>query len=218
VDAKKRQVLQVAPLTTFADPERVTKFAKYVIADLAGGWTREQSPRVVLWAEPHWYVWTLGSTPVQRSFGYDKNDLLKVALAPGASQLLISRRIPYQGPICEERSESCPPPKSFTGVVASLHDVDTGRTLWSIERTTTGGAIDPAPAISPDGQFALIGMPSERGNHVALISMANGQVLQTFSRPYTRIAFSFGDDGRHFYISGHNQIRIYRLAPEFTRN
>ncbi len=70
----------------------------------------------------------------------------------------------------------------------------------------------PEPAISPDGRYALIGIPRRDGHDVALISLVNGKILQTLPGIWSEWSVAFGADGRHFFVTGGSFVASYKIA------
>jgi hypothetical protein len=128
------------------------------------------------------------------------------ALAPDLHHVLLWRGLSATGMICE-RNPRCPPPTPVSGAIAELHEIATGRVLWSLQGTATNFASGHPPAISPDGRYALLSMPPENGEEpTALVSMADGRVLQLLP-PGTP---GFYPDGS-VWISRGSQIARYRF-------
>jgi len=65
-------------------------------------------------------------------------------------------------------------------ILAALHDVDTGRELWTMRATAVRDFGFPAPSICP----ALVGlMPTVGRPSIGFISTQDGRVLQTLPAP-----------------------------------
>lgn len=178
-------------------------------------------PRVLLqWPSGYSLLWTQGSSP--REISLPKLPWrARIALTPDGKRLLISHPLSASGAICEEVDgvDPCPPPTPVTGKLAELVDVETGKTIWEIDETAKRFDGYGEPVVSPDGRYALIGVPQNDGyllgkgliyKKIALISMDDGQVIQTvpsFSESYS---MSFGPDGR-FYIGSVGYVATYEI-------
>lgn len=212
VDASRGKILQALPLVRFGKLMTNKAFAHVAVQSAVGGITSDGRARVILRSgRGAWVLWTQGSRPQAMALG--PNDLhSQLALSPGASRLLVQNGLQPWGMICEHNPK-CPAPKPVTGTLATLHDLATGRRIWSIRKTVTQYSNYSTPAISPDGQLALMTIPVTDGYRVALISMRDGRTLQTFRPPWTsELSLSFSSDGHFGRISGNNVVVAYRIS------
>jgi len=167
-------------------------------------------PRAVLqWPSGFSLVWTHGSRP--REITLPKLPFMtNIALAPGGRKLLISYPVQTVVAVCEDETP-CPPPRIVTAKYAELVDIETGKTLW--ERTGTSNHFGSGlePAISPNGRYALAGIPEQNGHTIGLISMSDGRVLQTVPSIWSSWTYDFTDN-RHFYVSGGSFVASYEIG------
>ena len=103
--------------------------------------------------------------------------------------------------------------KPVEGVVAALHDLSTGRALWTVRATVRRPTPSITPAVSDDGSYALIALPYT-GPHsqIALISMDDGRIVQTFRSPgpgFLNIGFLQG--GRGAWVHSDGMTALYDL-------
>ncbi|HEX6740343.1 MAG TPA: hypothetical protein VF079_00920 [Sphingomicrobium sp.] len=180
-------------------------------------------PRVVLqWPSGYSLVWTQGSEPREISvprlpWG------ARMALAPDGRSLLIGYPLSATGAICEysdDEPDPCPPPTPVTGKLVELVDIETGKTIWETRDTAKRFEGYREPVISPDGRYALIGVPQNDGHmrghwliyaKIGLISMSDGKIVQTvpsFSEGYST---SFGPNGR-FFIGSVGYVATYEIT------
>ena len=214
VDFKRRKLLDRLSLSDF--PKAVTRRGEpYVPTTLAAVLLPDGRPTVVFqWPSGYSLIWTAGSPPREISLPKLTSGA-KIALAPGSQQLLISYPLSASGMICEyhgRNSTSCPPPTPVTGPVAGLVDVKTGRARWQLRGTAESFEHYPEPVISPDGRYALIGIPRRDGHDVALISLVNGKILQTLPGIWSEWSVAFGADSRHFFVTGGSFVASYKIA------
>lgn len=106
-----------------------------------------------------------------------------------------------------------PPCKPVESVIAALHDLETGRQLWDVRATVYRTTSYPNPAISDDGRYALVGLPyKDAHSQIALISMDDGKIVQTFRSP-SEIALSMGflQGGRGVWTHSNGVTVLYDL-------
>lgn len=165
-----------------------------------------------------WLVWTQGEKPVQLAPSFDV-PFGRAELTPDGSHILAWRALQPKGIIIHECYDSCPPRKPPTpveGVVAALVEASSGRTLWSLEAqagehwSRFGG-----PVISPTGKLALIPLPDAgKRQSIALLSMADGRILQRFSPACSSCyppGFGFVRGGRKMWIGTVGRLAFYDL-------
>jgi hypothetical protein len=89
------------------------------------------------------------------------------------------------------------------GPIAALHDLRSGRLLWQVESQDDWGTVQAAPVISPDGRYALVGLPPHSGEpDLAVVSMRDGRVLQQIrAQSDSRAAYGFSPDGRTAWVA-----------------
>lgn len=214
-DLARGKVLETTPFSALAayrrEPSADAAFA--AITDVSA----VEAPlgkltAVIRFRSRDWVVWEQGHLPRAMSLGYER-ETLGLALTPAGDRLLVSTFLQPAGVICE-RSPACPDPRPTSGVVAALHDLRTGRLLWSVPGTAERFTAYPAPAVSPDGRFAIVGVPaSDPFPRAALISLKDGKVLQTFRAP-TGSAYTVGFNGRGrgFWMSAGGLVVLYEIG------
>jgi len=170
-------------------------------------------PRVLLqWPSGYSLLWTQGSSPREirlpnLPWG------ASMTLAPDGKRLLIAYPLSATGAICEEtdgKPDPCPPPRPTTGKLLELIDIETGTTLWEMRDRSEEFEGYPEPAISPEGRYALIGIPRNHGANIALISLENGQILQTMRSLQRDFQATFGAD-RRFFVSSGAYVAVYEI-------
>lgn len=180
-------------------------------------------PRVVFqWPSGYSLVWTQGESP--RELTLPKLPWgTRITLAPDGKRLLIAYPLSATGAICEavdDEPDPCPPPTEVTGKLAELLDIETGRTIWEARQTAKRFEGYGEPVISPDGRYALLGVPQNddyrRGSwfiyrKIGLISMSDGKLLQSMPSFSTGYSMSFGADHR-FYIGSVGYIATYEIT------
>jgi hypothetical protein len=88
--------------------------------------------------------------------------------------------------------------------------------LWRLQaRATQFWNQRAAPAISPNGRYALVEIPPEAGRAmVALVSMKDGKIRQRFSAVHVgsyKQAFGFTEGGKRVWLTSGNIVFRYRL-------
>lgn len=167
-----------------------------------------------------WVIWTQGERAIEWPHPHPTDAINPIALSPDGLQLLVARPLQPGGLTIACAGGACPasePPIPVEGPVAELYDVETREILWTLSGRATERRGDNARAvISPDGRYALIGMPAkEERRLIALVSMENGEVIQTFSAtsvhqyPQT---FGFDADSHDVWVEMGNTIWRYRMT------
>lgn len=145
----------------------------------------------------------------------------RAELTPGGSGILTWRPLQPDGIIVHD-CRNCPPPPPPTPVdatVAALIDTKSGRTMWSLQARASefwnrfGG-----PVVSPTGRYALVPLPAANQRQmIALLSMADGHILQRFSLACNGCypqSFGFCRDGRQMWIGVTNRLAFYDLTSQ----
>jgi hypothetical protein len=95
-----------------------------------------------------------------------------------------------------------------------MHDVATGRLLWSIRATVTEDYAFPTPAISPDVRFALVGLvPDGALPHIALVRLEDGSIVQTIPAPGGDYAMGFARAGLSVWTHAYGLTALYDVQP-----
>jgi hypothetical protein len=137
----------------------------------------------------------------------------RMAIAPDGSRVLIGRLLRTDGGMCS-RIGGCRPGTPVEGVLAALHDLETGQPLWSIRATVTNDYVFPTPAISPDGRYALVGLvPDGAAPLIALIALADGRTVQTVPAPGGDYAMGFARGGSTVWTHAYGVTALYDLVP-----
>ena len=222
VDVKHGRVLNSLVLKDF--PKAVSaQGTPMVPLQIASILLPDGRPRVLFqWPSGYSLVWTQSSEP--REISLPKLPWgARIALAADGGRLLVSHPLSATGAICEygnDEKDSCPPPTPVTGKLAELVDIETGKTIWEISHTANRFEGYGEPVISPDGRYALIGVPQNddymRGNwliykKIALISMSDGKILQTMPSFSSSYSMSFSTDGR-FLIGSAGYAATYKVG------
>jgi hypothetical protein len=91
-----------------------------------------------------------------------------------------------------------------------MHDLATGRLLWSIRATVTADYKFPTPAISPDARFALVGLvPEDASLRIALVGLEDGSIVQTIPAPGGDYAMGFARAGLSVWTHAHGLTALY---------
>lgn len=163
------------------------------------------------WPSGFSLLWTEGSRPRELKLPKVSSGA-KIVLASDGRRLLISHPLSAEGMICEIWNKTpCPPLKPVRGKLAELLDLETGKTIWQISDTAKQFEGYPEPAVSPDGRYGLIGIPHRNRHNIALISMRNGQILQTLPSVWSSWAVAFAPDSRRFFVTGGSFVASYEI-------
>jgi hypothetical protein len=168
-------------------------------------------------------LWTQGEPLV--ALPVDTRDAVAAALTPDGEQLLVQFGLPVRAhcdKICEP---TCNPPAKCwrdppnEGVLAALYALPDGRVLWTLRarREEPFHDRDPVPAISPDGAYALIGLPFELYSandpaRLALVSMRDGKIVQTMRAAGPRSALGFAKGGAIAWTHNMGLTLFYSVA------
>jgi hypothetical protein len=221
IDAKRGMVLDTLPFDVF----KALSGAHYIANLDNAAATRLQNGKVraVLMALNQWAVWTQGEPPrmLLNSYPVPKERHNKIAISPDGSRLLVARLHCDGGyddirkdDVILQRRPMQPPCKPVESVIAALHDLETGRQLWDVRATVYRNALYPNPAISGDGRYALVGLPYKDAHaEIALISMDDGKIVQTFRSPGEGALNSIGflEGGRGVWIHSNGATVLYDL-------
>ncbi|CAN7567168.1 hypothetical protein [Mesorhizobium caraganae] len=203
VDARAGKVIQsiaIADVPGLAVKSRINGVASSL--DVRGN-----AYALITMAPNQWLLWNQGRLPRLVSIGV-KPRWTPYALSPGGKTVLVMRNLSATGVICE-LNPRCPAPTPQSGAIAELHELPSGRLLWTLNGTANTFARSDVPSVSPNNRFALISMPT---GTVALLSMTNGAVLQELPKPWTsECAMGFSADGKTVWISGGSRIVFYKL-------
>ena len=162
-----------------------------------------------------WFLLRQGNAIRQLARDVGRVSPKRFAVTPDLKSVLVVHDLSATGVICEIWSQQpCPPPTPVSGTVADLRDLETGRIIWSIRGTATNFSRGIKPAVSNDGNYALIAIPPNEGGGetIALISMRDGRVLQEIDNlPTFAESVSFSEDDEMIWISGLDLLFSYRM-------
>lgn len=195
VDAAKGRILDTLAYSDF--PGHGLPNASYQASGII---LPDGRPRALLTFNNRWIVWTANEPP--RSFaapypyGYRRADL-----SPDGNAVLVSLELPTTT-VCP-RIPPCRIGPPVSGPVAALHDIRTGRRLWSLSGTAVYGTVIARPVFSPDARLLLIGMPPVDGKaEISVLDARTGRSLQTVGAPAGgSYSMGFTADGRHVWVS-----------------
>jgi hypothetical protein len=162
-----------------------------------------------------WVVWTEGQPAITMANPYATDFDGYIVMSPDGSHFLVGRLLRTEGAvICEHRPNCGTAGRPVEGVLAALHDLEDGRLLWSIRATVTADYEFPAPAISPDARFALIGLAPEGARPlIALVAMEDGKIVQTIPSPGGSYAMGFSRGGLSVWTHAHGLTALYDVQP-----
>jgi hypothetical protein len=182
--------------------------------------------RAVVSAHDRWAVWTQGQSPRMLRNPYIGDPPIpafdifnKMSISPDGSRLLVTRST------CDGGYEDPPPDrgghwgmpsrcKPVESVIAALHDLSTGRALWTIRAIIQQPNSSITPAISDDGRYAFIAFPYNGGHsQIALVSMDDGRTVQTVRSPAQGSIHSIGflQGGRGVWVHSEGMTALYDL-------
>ena len=98
--------------------------------------------------------------------------------------------------------------------LAELHDLDSGKVIWTMRERVKIKVELPRPAISPDSRFALAAFPA--GDHVgaAVVSMEDGRILQELPSGAPSFALGFARGGHTAWTFGAGVTAFYDVAND----
>ena len=181
-------------------------------AKLAGGKARTLID-VGCWGVGSWIVWTEGKAPVAVANPYPDDRFNRFVMSPDGSRVLVARQPPLFEVICEHRPGCGPPVNPVEGVIGALYDIKDGHELWAVRATVKHNSEFPLPAISPDGRFALIGLPPEDHELIALVAMADGKIVQKIPLPAAYATMGFANGGQVVWTHAYGVTALYDIRP-----
>jgi hypothetical protein len=166
--------------------------------------------RVFLSVVESWVVWTQGETP--RIMPDPYRETTTMALSPDGARLLVVRNL-HVDETCTITGDHCRYGPPVEGALATLHDTATGQALWTYRTTAQRNYAYPAPAISPDGRYALIALArtGEPPPDIGLISLDTGALVQTIPAPGERYVMGFARGGHIVWSHARGVTALYLL-------
>jgi hypothetical protein len=163
-----------------------------------------------------WVAWTEGQPPIALDNPYATDFDGHIVMSPDGSRVLVARLLRTEGAvICEHRHNCSTPGRPVEGVLAALHDLENGRLIWNIRATVTADYEFPAPAISPDARFALIGLfPGGARPLIALVAMEDGKIVQTIPSPGGSYAMGFARGGLSVWTHAYGMTALYDVQSD----
>lgn len=163
-----------------------------------------------------WYVWTQGERLRRLPDAYP-GDNLRTTLTPDGGRVLVARGL-SPGMVCSEggpRRGCYPMGPPVSGPFAALHDLQTGRALWTLTGQAATSIPSIQPAISPDGRVAVIALPATAehvGLRLGVVRVRDGRMLGSFSLPkYASPQIDFGADARLVVVTVNKTSVFLRL-------
>jgi hypothetical protein len=215
VDARSGRILDTLPMNRLPRERGIAAQLPYLRVRAAAATLLSDGRLRAVLGSSGWVIWTQGARPrvVRNPYPGEQIRRMMMVFAPGGSSLLVVRRLQPEGGVCIE-PRGCSRGRPVEGVLAALHDARTGAARWTIRGRVVVDSDFPMPAISPDGRYALIGLPVGEDLRIALLSMRNGAVLQllpTQGRGAPSPALGFQSSGRLWLRTG-NVTAFYRFG------
>lgn len=164
---------------------------------------------LVAWPPDRWMLWDQNERPRLVPIEIETRRPT-FTLSMDGSQVLIMGNLSATGLVCE-LGRKCPAPTPQSGLIAQLREVTSGTVIWSIDGTARGFTTSIMPAVSPQNRYALILLPDDR-QYVALVSMADGRVLQRFLMPgWASLSFGFSPDGKQAWLTGGSTMAVFDI-------
>ena len=213
VDAARGRVLDTLPCAALKPlRERRRGSPAYVLVRNAAATTLPDGRVRALLSLRQWVVWTQGEVPRTVPDPYADEIGVRMVLSPDGSRVLVGRLLRTEGGVCYRAGSGCVPGRAVEGILAAVHDLGTGRALWTIRATVTADYEFPTPAISQNGRYALVGLvPADARPLIALVSMDDGKIVQTFPAPGGDYAMGFVRDGRSVWTHAYGLTALYDL-------
>src|SRR5581483_5201688 len=160
VDASRGQVVESLPISAiepkllqsrFLGPQSIVLQAVTTVLD-------DGCVRLLFRARGRWIVWTEGQPAIVLPDPYGiEVPPSHLVLAPEGERVLVSRHLRTRGWV-HIRGQGTISGEPNEGVQVALHDVESGRALWTMRATAVHDFGFPVPSISPDGRTALVGL------------------------------------------------------------
>ena len=214
VDALGGRVLDTLPFSAIEPPPSQSRFGppQTAVKQARTAILPDGRVRLLFRALRQWIVWTQGQRPVVLPDPYGiEVPPSHLVLSPDGSRVLIGRHLRTHGWI-HIRGQGTIPGEPAEGVLVALHDVETGRELWTMRATAVRDFGFPAPSISPDGRTALVGlMPTEGIPPIGLLSAQDCKILQTLPAPGGAYAMGFTRGGRAVWTNAEGLTALYEF-------
>jgi len=213
VDAQRGLVLDTLPFEMIESlREKLQgKVPPYVLVRNAAAISLPDGRVRALLSVGEWIVWTQHEAPRRIPDPYAGEAHHQMALSPDGISVLIGRLLRTEGGRCG-RTGGCKPGRPVEGILVALHDLETGKPIWTIRSTVNADYEFPAPAISEDGRFALVGLvPTNAGASIGLVSMSDGKILQTLPAPSNNYAMGFTRGGQTIWTHANGLTAIYDI-------
>ena len=217
VDAVSGRVIESLPLRDLITaPREGARLRFYVRAAEVVGLPDGRLRAFIQILGQSWVVWTQGEPARILPDPYRSDQGITTAISADGARLLVIRNSHRVTVICPYVPPCGPPGPPVDGVLAALHDLETGRAIWTHRvRITIPGLAYPIPELSDDGRYALIGLPPTNETipyDLALISMRDGSVKQRFpvaegGKPTT----GFARGSRRMWINISGLTTVYAL-------
>jgi hypothetical protein len=206
VDAARGRVLDTLPFAA-VEPlrERSRGAPPHVLVRNAAATTLPDGRVRALLSVGQWVVWTQGEAPRTMPDPYADEIGLRMVLSPDGSRVLVGRLLRTEGSVCHRANYDCGPGRAVEGILAAVHDLGTGRALWTIRATATADYEFPTPAIGQNGLYALVGlMPTDAHPFI-------GKIVQIFPSPGGDYAMGFVRGGRSVWTHAYGLTALYDL-------
>jgi hypothetical protein len=208
VDAAHGRVLDSLPFDAIETLRARKNSPPYVLVNDAAAAVLPDGRVRALLRVGQWVVWTQGDAPRTLPDPYAGESHGRMVLAPDGERVLVGRLLRTAGGVCIE-PRGCFPGQPVEGVLAALHDVATGRELWTIRAAVNRDLEFPTPAISPDGRYALVGLVPDKRPLIALVAMDSGEIVQRLPGPGGDHAFGFANGGRTIWTHAYGLTALY---------
>ena len=213
VDAQRGVVLDALPFDAVESlKNRGPRTPPYVLVRDAAATLRDGKVRALLdIGFGEWLAWSQGQPPRVLANPYGREMHNRMAISPDGTRVLIGRLLRTEGGRCD-LTKGCRPGTPVEGILAALHDLDTGALVWSLRATVANDHEFPAPVISPDGRYALIGLvPDGERLLIGLVSMQDGKTVQTVPAPGADYTMGFVRGGQIGWIHAYGVTALYDM-------
>jgi hypothetical protein len=158
------------------------------------------------------FVWTQGEAAAPLPIPFANQ--MTAAISPDGGFLLVANdlRVAWT---CT-RGGKCWQGPPVKGIVAILYELPAGREVWTLRSNADEPSPKaPLPEISPDGAYALVGLPSSfQVQRFAVVSMKDGTIVQTMPAPGDHYNFGFARDGDVVWTHDHGVTAIYQTRHD----
>lgn len=207
VDAASGKILDTVPFGLLTGGIELKFSARSYLQRIAAVLLPDGRVRTAVLTPQGWTIWTQGEAPrfVPKPF----TGLIDIALSPDGSALLVRLQL-HNGSVCPHVGP-CHPGPLVKGPIAQLIALDTGTPRWTLQGEGVWGNGNGPVRFSPSGRHALVPLPPGESQAVAVVSTADGRIVQKLARRYGWGSGAGFTEGGQLWVANGDVIAFYDL-------